>query len=246
MLPKPRIVALPDGLRIYVNDEATIHINVADHFTRREYMRHKDYIPRRGWIVIDAGAYVGIYSLWASKHVGEEGLVIAFEPNPLAYQWLIRNITLSKSKNIIALPYALGDKKTWAILNIAKENIGASSLIPSHLANNPLARYTIINQVKVPVLTLDFIFDKSKSLLNKDLDKVDLVKIDVEGYEMNVLRGLEKSLRKGLVERLIIEVHKDQIKTSDLVSYLQNHGYRLDEVAKFGDVKDIVYLRRPF
>mgnify|MGYP001626435292 CR=1 FL=1 len=187
-------------------------------------------------------AYVGIYSLWVSKLVGEEGLVIAFEPNPLAYLWLTRNITLNKAKNIIALPYGLRDKETWAILDVAKENIGASSLILNHLTNVPSGRYTLINQVKVPLLTLDFIFDKCKSFLNKDLDKVDLVKIDVGNYEMNVLRGLEKSLSKDLVKRFVIEVHKDQIKTCDLISYLRSYSRRLYKITKFGSVNNNIIV----
>jgi len=63
----PRIVKTRDGFRIYVNDPATLLINIPDHYEKREYMRHPDYIPRSGWAVIDVGAYVGIYSLWASS-----------------------------------------------------------------------------------------------------------------------------------------------------------------------------------
>ena len=56
-------VKLPDGLRIFVNDDDTLSINIPDHYLRREYVRHPDYVPSKGWIVLDIGAYVGIYSL---------------------------------------------------------------------------------------------------------------------------------------------------------------------------------------
>jgi len=56
-------IKLPGNIRIFINDAATLSINIPDHYIRREYMRHPDYVPSKGWIVLDIGAYVGIYSL---------------------------------------------------------------------------------------------------------------------------------------------------------------------------------------
>ncbi len=242
-LPRPRIVKLPDGFRIYINDDATLSINVVDHYVRREYMWHSDYIPRSGWVVIDAGAYVGIYTLWASKLVGDGGFVMAFEPNPLAYAWLIRNIEVNNARNVRALPYALGDEITYATLHVAGENIEASSLIPNHITNNPSGNYTIINTFKVPVITLNFVIDRSGLFIGRDIDRINLVKIDVEGYEMKVLRGSEKLLGRGLIERFVIEVHKDQVRTIDVINYLSDYGYRPVGVKHFDYVKDVAYIR---
>jgi len=47
----------------------------------------------------------------------------------------------------------------------------------------------------------------------------------------------------GLIDRFVIEVHTDQVSTKDLVKYLAIHGYTMDEIVRFGNVKDIVYLR---
>jgi hypothetical protein len=89
-----RAIKLPNDVKIYINDEATIHINIPDHYIRKEYLRHSDYIPCKGWIVFDIGAYVGIYTLYAAKRVGLDGLVASFEPNPLAFRWLLNNIAI--------------------------------------------------------------------------------------------------------------------------------------------------------
>jgi hypothetical protein len=78
-------IKLPGKIRIFINDAATLSVNIPDHYLRREYMKHPDYVPSKGWIVFDIGAYVGIYSLWASKLV-DDGFVVAFEPNPLAFR----------------------------------------------------------------------------------------------------------------------------------------------------------------
>jgi FkbM family methyltransferase len=235
-------VKLPGGLRIFVNDNATLNINIPDHYLRREYMRHPNYVPGDGWVVLDVGAHVGIYSLWVSRLVGD-GFVIAFEPNPIAYRWLISNIELNGATNIKALPYALGDEITRERLYVAGENIGASSLIMNHIINSPAGKYSIVGEFVVPVVTLDYVIDKSVEIVGRPVRRIDLVKVDVEGYEMRVLKGAERALREGLIDRLVIEVHTDQVNTKDLVKYLANHGYTMDKAMRFGNVKDMVYLR---
>ena len=95
-------IKLPGNIRIFINDAATLGINIPDHYKRREYMKHPDYVPSKGWIVLDIGAYVGIYSLWVSKLI-DDGFVVAFEPNPLAFRWLINNIK-SVSYTHLTLP----------------------------------------------------------------------------------------------------------------------------------------------
>jgi FkbM family methyltransferase len=235
-------IKLPGNIRIFINDAATLSINIPDHYIRKEYMRHPDYVPGGGWVVLDVGAYVGIYSLWVSRLVCD-GFVIAFEPNPIAYRWLISNIELNRATNIKALPYALGDEITRERLYVAGENIGASSLIMNHIINSPAGKYSIVGEFVVPVVTLDYVIDKSVEIVGRPVRRIDLVKVDVEGYEMRVLRGAERALREGLIDRFVIEVHTDQVSTKDLVKYFAIHGYTMDEIVRFGNVKDIVYLR---
>ena len=235
------MVRLPDGSRVFVNDRATIDVNFYDHYVRREYMRHPNYVPGGGWVVLDVGAYVGIYSLWVSRLVCD-GFVIAFEPNPIAYRWLISNIELNGATNIKALPYALGDEITRQRLYIAGKNIEASSLIMNHIINNPAGRYPIVGEFVVPVVTLDHVIDKSMEIVGRPVRHVDLVKVDVEGYEMRVLKGAIGTLERGLVEKFVIEVHTDQVSTKDVIKYLGDYGYKLDAIIHFDHVKDMVYL----
>jgi FkbM family methyltransferase len=150
---------------------------------------------------------------------------------------------LNRATNIKALPYALGDEITRERLYVAGENIGASSLIMNHIINNPAGKYSIVGEFVVPVVTLDYVIDKSVEIVGRPVRRIDLVKVDVEGYEMRVLRGAERALREGLIDRFVIEVHTDQVSTKDLVKYFAIHGYTMDEIVRFGNVKDIVYLR---
>jgi FkbM family methyltransferase len=236
-------VSLPSGIKIFVNDKATPSVNVDDHYVRAEYLRDPEYIPRKGWIILDIGAYVGLYSIWASRKVGEAGFVVAFEPNPVAFKWLINNIELNKASNIKALPFALGDKLEKKTLYVAEKNVGVSSLIKNHVLHNPSGKDTIFSSHVVQVLTLDYLLEKSPRIIGKPLQLVDLAKIDVEGYEMNILRGAKKVLEESLIRRFIIEVHKDQVNTEDIVNYLSTYGYKVDNIVSFGNVKDIVYMK---
>lgn len=242
-LPKIfRSVVLPNNIKIYVNDEATLSINVPDIYERKEYFLREEFVPKRGWTVVDIGAYVGIFSLYASKAVGDEGLVLSFEPNPLAYYWLLNNIKLNKANNIIVLPIALGDTPGKMQLYVAKENIGASSLIAEHVLQNPAGKYTVADKFYVPITTLDQFLEESERYANKPIKNLDLVKIDVEGYELKVLEGAEKTLRERLIKRLIIEVHVDQVQTETIMRHLKKHGFHVVGIKHFGGVKDIIYL----
>jgi len=60
---------------------------------------------------------------------------------------------------------------------------------------------------------------------------------------MRVLRGAERALREGLIDRFTIEIHTDQVNTKYLIKYLTNYGYTIDKVVRFKNIKDIVYLR---
>jgi FkbM family methyltransferase len=237
------VIKLPDNIKIYINDETTIDINIPDQYIRKEYLRHPDYIPQKSWIVFDIGAYIGIYTLYAAKRVGLDGFVASFEPNPLAFRWLLNNITLNDVRNVKALPFALGDRHGKVVLYVASENIEASSLIANHITRNPSGRYTIVNTFTVPMTKLDYVIEKLNQVIRRVAAHIDLAKIDVEGYETHVLRGAEKSLGRGILERFVIEVHKDQVSTERLVECLKSFGYGVDKVIGFNHVKDVVYLK---
>ncbi|WP_440060007.1 FkbM family methyltransferase [Thermogladius sp. 4427co] len=236
------MVKLHFGVKIYVNNLDTIFINIPDMFERREYMLHPDFIPRKGNVVIDVGAYIGVYSLVASKLV-DDGFVIAFEPNPESFYWLVNNIRLNKVKNIKALPYALGNSIGFARLYMPKANIEASSLIKDHLLKNPVGDLGVLKYFDVPLVTLDYILSNSSRFIGRKIDSVDIAKIDVEGYELKVLEGSKNILSRGVIDKLVIEVHIDQVKTTDLLSFLRDYGYRLARIKHFDHVKDVAYFK---
>ena len=237
----PKMVKLPDGVKVLINDLVTIHLNIPDQYLRKEYEALSDYVPKPGGIVVDVGAYIGLYSLRAAIIVGNKGLIIAFEPNPNAYCWLLKNIELNNAENVRAYNTALGDSESALdFYTVTKGNIGASSLMKQHIENSG-SRVESYVKTQIPVTTLDNLYYKSKVFEGKPID---LIKIDVEGFELKVLTGLKRLLHERLIERLVVEVHVDVVQSDAVEWFLKNYDYKLDKKVRFNDVKEVHYYHR--
>jgi FkbM family methyltransferase len=164
-------------------------------------------------LFIDVGAHVGYYTLLASKIAKE---IISIEPNPFNYKLLKFNLRINKIKNAYALNIAASNYNGESGIFIPKLK-GRIATDESKLDNN-------INKIKIRVVKLD-------GLLLKIGKNPDVIKIDVEGSEMQVLEGLQETLRKG-VKCLMIEVHSEENK-AEVISFLKSLGYKITQVSKF-------------
>lgn len=137
-----------------------------------------------GATAVDVGANIGCHTLTMAEAVGEKGSVLSFEPNPITCEALARNINLNGFSNVKVYNCALGDAEENAVLHLPRRgsveatNMGLASLVPIDSSDD----------VAVDVRTLDNVFRET------DLKSVDLVKIDVQGFECKVLKGLREIL----------------------------------------------------
>ncbi len=130
-----------------------------------------------GDVFIDIGANIGLYSLIASKIVGNTGKVICFEPSPSTFGRLIENMKLNDLKNIDLRNIGLSDAIKEMTFYVSNNGYDAwNSFAPSQ--DNKLE-----SSIIVPVSTLD------TELKDIDVSKIKLIKIDVEGWEKFVLFG---------------------------------------------------------
>jgi FkbM family methyltransferase len=166
--------------------------------------------PSSNDVVVDVGAHVGKYTLYASK-LAKKGKIIAIEPNKESFKTLIENLKLNNCKNVKAYNVATFDKKCKLKLWVTKDE-GRSSVIEKR-GNN----FEIVTA-----------FSLSRILKDNEIKKVDWMKIDVEGAEIKVLKGAEKFLRK--TKNLIIEVQNKNEKK--VLKILRNHFKKIKIISK--------------
>lgn len=132
-----------------------------------------------GTTVLDVGANLGFYSLLAARLVGTRGRVISIEPTPPTIARLRNHLSLNAelAALITTIEAAVGDHEGVATISFAHDPASASI----HSLDTPSASYN------VPLITLDALYDAGQIV-----GEVSLVKIDVEGAEMDVLRGAQK------------------------------------------------------
>lgn len=153
---------------------------------------------------LDIGAYLGKYSLLASNKFR---LIHAFEPNRQSYSRLRIHVVLNKRRNIKCHPVALGSQKAIATFFLKGRR---SSFI-----------YKSRRTTTVPVKPLDMY---KLWLTNM---AIDLVKIDVEGYEYFVLKGMRKTI-KFFHPTIIVEIHAYNPYRKNTVKLLKTYGYKLE------------------
>lgn len=146
-----------------------------------------------GSTFIDIGGNKGDFALLAASKVGDSGNVFCFEPEPQNCRWIRESIKLNGYRHLKLFEMALSDSNGEAILYLGRKS-GYHTLVgPAHDRDAGV--------ITVKTRTLD-------DLLNEiHHESVDMMKIDVEGAELSVLRGAQKVLRRNPNIVLLIEVH---------------------------------------
>ncbi len=128
-----------------------------------------------GGVFVDIGANAGTYALPLARHVGPRGRVIAVEPHPVMVARLAFNQAASASGNLALIAAAAGAADGELMIETDHENYGASHIYPDAGEHS--------SAIRVPAMRL------LRILQDQGVDRVDSLKIDVEGYEDRVLIG---------------------------------------------------------
>jgi FkbM family methyltransferase len=207
-------------------------------FTVREDDIIERFCPKEGDIVIDVGAHFGRYTIIASKRVGPNGKVIAIEAHPQNFELLNCNIKLNNLNNIISLNYAAFSKQTTVKLYLKSDE--PSDAIYNTLISN---RVKSTDFLEVQANTLDYLLQSN--LVN--LEKVNWIKIDVEGAELEVLRGSTNVLANSKDIVLLIEIHtlpdgKNHYET--IMDLLSRYNFNVEFEKTYGSGEKHVILRK--
>ena len=182
-----------------------------------------------GFVVIDVGANIGYYTLLAAGAVGPKGRVHAVECAPLNLRLLEHNVKQNKLPNVQIHPYAAASARGRQTLNVSP--VGLTGFSPwSHGPTVPTSGTTM----DIPAVPLDDVIQSP----------VHLVKIDVDGFELDVLKGMERILSENPRLSVIVEwapgmLSADGREPLELPTWLEDAGFRqvtvLDHVSPAQD-----------
>lgn len=186
-----------------------------------------------GWTVVDVGANLGYYALLASRLIGPQGRVFAFEPTPSTYQVLLENIGLNRARNIA--PYQVAMCDFCGSVSVIEQEVDGWNRIG--LDGEPGAH-------RVPSLTLDRFVDEQK------LERIDMIKVDIEGAEHKFLQGARATI-KSFRPIIAVELKPSALATfgatvGDLTKEL--NGYELYRATwrGFGPLKSLPKMGQTF
>lgn len=182
-----------------------------------------------GSVCIDAGAAAGLYSLVLSKLVGPTGQVHSIEPLRFAHPVWRRVIGAEARPNVRQYWLALGAEPGAGVMSVPYGRraavTGRSFLTGRSNGLGPNAEFRRHEEVPVAVDTIDALVERT------GFTRLDFIKIDVEGGELQVLHGGERSVRKFrptiLVEIEARHTARYQYETGDIVDWLKQRGYRM-------------------
>ena len=170
-----------------------------------------------GNIVVDVGANIGLHTLNMARIVGNTGQVFAFEPDPSNFEILKKNVKINNYKNIILEQKAVGDKHGRTTL-YQSDHPGKHRIFPQ----TEQAK----SQVQVELTNLDNYFDSDM------IDKINFIKIDVEGLEFSVLKGMKNILKNSKKIKILFEFMPENIMEVgftpiELLNYLTSNDFKL-------------------
>jgi FkbM family methyltransferase len=212
---------LPGGLKFLCSSDSILDKMVFTNKFENDEILFLNRFLKSGDQFIDIGANSGLFTIYAAKAVDKEGRVFAFEPTDTIYKKLCENIELNKFSNIITHQLAISSKN---------EVLEFYSLGEGFDAWNSLAKPIIKKNFKVlNVKTLQI--DKFDEI-GIDFNNSALVKIDIEGWELNAIKGGVNCLKNENSPALMIEFADEHARNTggscrELYTFLESLGYKL-------------------
>lgn len=177
-------------------------------------------IVHNGFKVIEVGSNFGVNTLQMAQLVGKHGKVYAFEANPNVSKYLKKTIELNNLTDVVDLyEKAAGDSNVVGYMRTCEKNIGGSHMVASSESYS----------VQTEIVCLDDVIESTK---------IDLLKIDAEGYEFKILQGAKKLINENIDNIILmlefVPSHLDNNGTGskDLINFLKSKNFLLWRVGK--------------
>lgn len=191
-----------------------------------------------GDIVADIGANIGYYTLQEASLVGSAGKVYAIEPAPANASLLEKNIELNGYQNIEVFRVAMGNENGTSPFYVSKKR-NLSSMLGQSMS-------TLLREVTVEVVTFDSFFSRVGEYPT-------FIRMDVEGYEVEIIEGMREFLQASRPLRILMEMHSSRgEEIISMLDTLNRGGFRCKAVVNEPDAPELLiqeepgYLRRAF
>ena len=174
---------------------------------------------QNGDIVLDIGANIGYYTLMMAKSVGKKGKVFAFEPEPSNFNILKKNVAINKYDNIVLEQKAVGNKNGRTKLYLSEKDTVRHATHKSKWCKDSL---------EVDIVKLDDYF-------GNNVERIDFIKVDVEGGEIDVFKGMLKILQNNKRIKMLVEFIPEHIiergsKPEELLQFLITQDFKLSRI----------------
>lgn len=182
---------------------------------------------RPGFTFVDVGANVGAYSFWILSLIDGSGRVVTVEPNPDLARQLRYNVRINRVHDRMrVVEAAVGAARGHGALSVETRNSGEGRLVGTDEPSGQAAGRAAPSTIPVRVVTLADIVEDA------GLDRIDCLKVDVEGHEADVLQPFLRSAPRAMWPRhLVVELkrgQRDGRRSAELQEWLTGREYRLE------------------
>jgi FkbM family methyltransferase len=202
-----RYSKMPDGKKLVFRPLTWDHEGIKEVYGGEEY--EQKFKIKKGDVIVDAGAHIGIFTVKAAGQIGPQGKVVAVEPNTENFSLLSVNREINNLNNVITVNAAISDYDGTASLYSRTGHSGGFSIVEQHSQNS----------VRVEVSTLDDLLSKL------GISRIDFLKIDAEGAELQIIKGGKKVLSESDAKVVVAAYHPED-DPKEITHVLESFGFK--------------------
>jgi FkbM family methyltransferase len=229
------------GHKMYVDKHDTLNLAQYGYYFNERFETNliKEKV-KEGFTVLDIGAQVGYYTLIMAKLVGDKGKVIAFEPEPSNFALLKKNVEINGYGNIILVNKALSNTNTKGKIYLNPINLGDHRIFDSGDDRQ----------------SFDIECIKFDDFFSEFTDKIDFIKMDIQGSEFAVMLGMQEVLNKNSKLEIISEfspvcITAAGFETEEYLKFMEDKGFEYFEISEKeckilkNDLSYLIYSSNP-
>lgn len=223
------------GSKMYIDDKDSLELRKNGIYENTETNIIRSILNYSD-VVLDLGANIGYFTLIMAKQCK---YVFSFEPDPINYNILSKNIELNKVENVELYQYAIGENIGKIDLHLCEFNTGMHRIYKSQYCKGGI--------IKVNMTTIDKLI--SDGIIT---DNIKFIKMDLEGSEFGALRGMKNLLEERkptvLMEFHPLGIEEYKANPEEQYNFMKNFGYKitltLDPLIEIKDYKELDYYTR--